>query len=206
MVDFDYSLYAEKSRTHASCNFDLDEHVRKFDLFEFCYDKSGTDRYGFLVVMNDRYLMGYNASYGLGTHIGAFARVMQNQNGGGIILNDQEAYSLSEMCSSKFIVSSIMHEYVGDMLIKENKYKNYMSFEFKNNSYNSEVINTFKKFYDENNSNIIYLANKFDFKVIFCYKRNEKLLFDKSSNLDNVYEFVTNMKNFNTRKRVNNGH
>ena len=195
----DYFLTRENRNSY---NFDLKEHMDSFDLYEFC-QRDMRDKYGFLVITPERYYLGYNANYGEGTHMGAFARVMKEILGGGVITNENDAVVLNDRCLDEYITANLINEYFGKYYLKEHESKSYMSFFLEKKDINNKELNVFKDFYDKYNNEIIFLANHFGFKVFFNYHKEGTSKLDISNSLDNVYDYLKERNSKVLRRKFN---
>ena len=93
------SYIARKNGNGSAYNYDLGPLIYNFSFDTFILDaeksKEGLQEHGaFLIITNNQYIIGYNAGYGTGTHISAFARTTKDMFGGGSILNQNEAFKL----------------------------------------------------------------------------------------------------------------
>ena len=200
----DYGYYFTRGNKKDSYNFDLSSHMKLFDLYEFCLNDN-KDKYGFLVITPEKYYLGYNARFGEGTHYGAFARVMKEENGGGYIFNEEDAARLSNACCDKYITASLINECRGRDFLLEHENRVYICFELGDKKFNQNFINIFTNFYNYYSHEISFLANHFGFKVYFSYYDKDKMQFDISNNLDNLYKYIMSRKDVKIKKRVNNG-
>ncbi len=194
------NYYLTRGSKINSYNFDLNAHVKMFNFYDFC-SCDYADKYGFLVIKPKTYLIGYNAGMGKGTHMGAFARVMKEELGGGVIKNESEAITLGKRCEDRYITANLINEYCGREYYREKQNRVYVCFSLGDKNVTDNMMRSFIKFYDDYNKEVDFIANHFGFKVYYNYFNNGITLFDVSNNLDNLCEFLTN-KNILIRKRT----
>lgn len=182
-------------------NYDLKPLVENFSFLDFIYDalkhrEVGNDFGAFLVMTNKQYVLGYNAGFGVGTHIASFARTFNDINNRGKVENDLEAIRLSTKCQKDYITARIMYECIGENENRVPIYSGSISFSIKSLPITPKQFEVFKKFYENYNDEIELVVKKCsinNFCVWFAYDTaNEKFCTNKSGNLDNLYKFLEN--------------
>ncbi len=196
----DYEGFIRRSNKGDSYNFNLESHIKKFDIYVF-FQCNLRDKYGFLVITPEKYLIGYNARYGEGTHIGAFARVYRDIHGGGKISGDKEAVYLGHKCIDEYFTACLVNEYRGNEILKEHNNRVYMCFEFADREIDDNSLKVFKKFYDDYNHEVSFLSIHNGFRVYFNHRENDVTLFDISNSLDNVYNYLMEKRDVKVRKK-----
>ena len=180
-------------------NYDLKPIIENFSFLDFIYDalknrEVGNDFGAFLVLTNKQYVLGYNAGFGVGTHIASFARTFSDLKGHGEVENDLDAIRLSTKCQKDYITARIMYECVGENENRVPIYSGSISFSIKKLPISPSQFEVFKKFYDDYNSEIELVVKKCsinNFCVWFTYDTDSsKFNVDKSGNLDNLYKFL----------------
>ena len=190
---------ARKSGNGSKYNYELKPLIYNFSFFDFIcnalQNKSvGNDFGAFLVLTNRQYVLGYNAGFGVGTHIASFARTFNDLKGRGRIDNDLEAIRLSEKCQKEYITARITYECIGE---NDNRIPNYsgsINFSIKNLPISQSQFDVFKMFYEKYNKEIELVVKKCsidNFCVWFTYQNEKgKQGINKSANLDNLYQFL----------------
>ncbi len=199
-----YDAYvSRKSGGGGAYNYDLGPLIYDFSFETFISDaekcKDGVQEHGaFAIITNKQYIIGYNAGFGAGTHISAFARTTKDLFGGGSITNQNEAFKLTGICCRNFITARIVYECVGYNDNRRPIYTGYINFNL--NEFNNKItpgqFETFKRFYNDYNEDIKYVTKKYGsnkFYVRFCYKDNlgngqENI----SDSLDELYKHLSN--------------
>lgn len=198
-----YNAYvARKSGGGSAYNYDLGPLISNFDLDTFISDAEKSkeriqDHGAFIVITNKQYIIGYNAGFGAGTHLSAFARVTKDLFGGGYIANQNEAFKLTGICCRNYITGRIVYECVGYNEYQRPIYSGYINFNLNefDNKITLEQFETFKKFYNDYNEDIKYVTKKYGlnkFYVRFCYKdSNGDGKENKSNSLDELYNHLS---------------
>ena len=189
-----YQNRNDKGRTY---NYDLSALIYDFDFYEFIdYAEKFKDElkdYGaFIVITNKQYIIGYNASFGEGTHLSSFARVMKDLKGGGVIINSQEAKQLTDECINKYITGRIMYERCES--VGRPKCEGHISFNLVGKTVSLEQLNVFEKFMDSYGLEIKRIIKKYGmdkFKIIVTYINDEGVLDSIYTDcLEDVYELL----------------
>lgn len=194
---------ARKNGGGSSYNYDLIPLIDNFSFDTFIQDaeksKDGLQEHGaFLVITNKQYIIGYNAGYGAGTHLSAFARTTKDMFGGGSISNQNEAFKLTGICCRNYITARIVYECVSYNENRRPIYSGYINFNLNefDNKITLEQFETFKAFYDDYNEDIKYVTKKYGsnkFYVRFCYKdQNDTGKENVSASLDELYNHLSN--------------
>lgn len=180
-------------------NYDLKPLIENFSFLDFIYDalknrEVGNDFGAFLVMTNKQYVLGYNAGFGVGTHIASFARTFNDINGRGEVKDNLEAIRLSEKCKKEYITARIMYDCVGENENRVPIYSGSINFSIKTLPITPSQFEVFKKFYETYNSEIELAVKKCsinNFCVWFTYDtETSKFNVNKSENLDNLYKFL----------------
>ena len=180
-------------------NYDLKPLIENFSFLDFIYDalknrEVGNDFGAFLVMTNKQYVLGYNAGFGVGTHIASFARTFNDINGRGEVKNNLEAIRLSEKCKKEYITARIMYDCIGENENRVPIYSGSINFSIKTLPITPSQFEVFKKFYETYNSEIELTVKKCsinNFCVWFTYDtETSKFNVNKSENLDNLYKFL----------------
>ena len=100
-------FYQNRNSNGDDYNYDILPLIENFDFYEFIdyaerFKEEIKDYGAFIVITNKQYIIGYNASFGTGTHLSSFARVMKDIKGGGRILDSNEAKLLTDECIKEF--------------------------------------------------------------------------------------------------------
>ena len=135
--------------------------------------------------------------------MGAFARVMKEIVGGGVITNENDAIALSEKCLNKYITAHLINEYCGRDYLMEHENRSYMSFFLEKTYIDNDTLKVFKDFYDKYNSEISFVAHHFGFRVYFNYREKNVAQFDISNSLDNVYDYLKERNAKVLRRKLN---
>ena len=194
--------------TGSTYNFDLFPLMKDFSFYDFCYECRQMDydlvkdHGGLLVITDKQYIVTHNSSFGLGTHMGAGARIYKDLHGGGEILTDQEAISLFAKCSNEYVTARFLYEYVGEDGYHRPIFQGYIHFDLirmgKNKEITEGMFNNFAQFYEDYAEEIKLVNKKYGLVVSFCH-RDEKgrTIRDESPNLDNVYNYLKTRVNKN---------
>ena len=200
MMDPNISGYINrKTGSGTKYNYELKPLIENFSFLDFISNalknrEVGNDFGAFLVLTNKQYILGYNAGFGVGTHIASFARTYNDINNRGKVENDLEAIRLSTKCQKEYITARIMYECVGENENKIPVYSGSISFSIKSLPISPKQFEVFKKFYENYNREIELVVKKCsinNFCVWFTYDtESSKFNVDKSCNLDNLYKFL----------------
>ncbi len=200
MKDSNISGYVNrKTGSGTKYNYDLKPLIQDFSFLDFISNalrnrQVGNDFGAFLVLTNKQYVLGYNAGFGVGTHIASFARTFNDLNGHGRIVYDSEAIRLSEKCQKDYITARIMYDCVDENENGSPIYSGSISFLIKNLPISPKQFEVFKKFYENYNSEIELVVKRCsinNFCVWFRYDTElSKFNVNKSENLDNLYKFL----------------
>lgn len=172
-------------------NFDLSELMANFDFFDFCDEAKGRgsmyqpEHGAVLVITNSQYILSYNSSFGVGTHMATLARIYADIHNYGFISDNIVASHLSSECESKYICARIFYE----------NNAGYISFNLAPSGYSNdltpEMFDVFSKFYHDYNEDIQEVCKKFKIEVLYKWQDNKgKTIRETSSNLDNLYQFL----------------
>lgn len=185
-------FYDRKKGKGSSWNFDLSPLITDFSFYKFIKENNDEEVGGFAVITNEQYIIGYNAGFGNGTHASSFARVMKDINGGGRINNATELMFLANECRQKFIVARIVFD----------NNQGYINFEFPN-KISDNMYNSFKRFYEDYNVEIIFVSKKYNFHVHFYDSLTKKSVIDYSLNSVDNYMRSNICLNENELKKEN---
>ena len=198
------AFFARKSGGGSKYNYDLGPLISNFDFDTFIRyaEKSKEelkDHGAFLVITNKQYIIGYNAGFGVGTHLSALARTTKDiLFGGGSISNQNEAFQLAGICCRNYITARIVYECAGYNEIHRPVYSGYINFNLNefDNKITLEQFEQFKTFYNDYNEDIKYVTKKYGlnkFYVRFCYKdQNGNGKENISDSLDALYNHLSN--------------
>lgn len=207
MINNNQRLYngyiARKSGGGSAYNYELEPLISNFNFDTFILDAEKSkdilpEHGAFVVITNKQYIIGYNAGFGAGTHISAFARTTKDLFGGGSISNQNEAYRLTGICCRNFITARIVYECVGYNENHRPIYEGYINFNLNefDNKITLEQFETFKTFYNDYNEDIKYVTKKYGLKkfyVRFCYQDQNGIgKENKSDSLDELYNHLSN--------------
>lgn len=187
-------------------NYDLKPLIDNFSFLDFVYDalkyrEVGNDFGAFLVMTDKQYILGYNAGFGVGTHIASFAKTFSELKGISKIDNDLDALRFSNKCQDDYITARIMYECVGENENRIPVYSGGIGFTIKKLPISPNQFEVFKKFYENYNKDIELAVKK-------CFINNFSVWFindtepgqsylDKSGNLDNLYSFLESHIDYN---------
>ena len=195
-------LYKKRSQ-RLIYNYNLYELINNFSFFDFCYEAKELenpmiDDHGAILVITDKqYILGYNALFGTGNHLGSEARIYKELHGGGNITDRKEAEYLGNLCKDNYIIARIVYEACGENENRRPLFDGYIHFYLHRNGVNKSVspgmYKSFMNFYNEYNEEISFLCRKFSFHVCceFLVNGREKHIF--SYNLDDVYKYLTSI-------------
>lgn len=189
------NYYAKALTVGDRANFDLKPLIQDFSFYDFCRNAKGSDNGAFLVITNKQYIIGYNAEFGQGAHVYAFARCMQDIKAGGYISTMREAFALDNELQRKYLAAKIVYE------VKRNDDSHlantdgYIKFTLTDYVQNKDIpmeqYELFQKFYREYNDEIKYVAKKFNFVVVYEYLDEAgNIEKDESQSLDNVMNYM----------------
>ena len=190
-------FYQNRSHNGRDYNYDLSTLTNDFDFYEFIdYAEKFKDElkdYGaFIVITGKQYIIGYNASFGEGTHLSSFARVMKDLKGGGIILNSIEAKQLTDECINKYLTGRIMYERCES--VGRPRCEGHISFNLVGKTISIEELKVFEKFMESYGLEIKRIIRKYGmdkFKIIVTYtNENGNLDSIHTDNLEDVYELL----------------
>lgn len=190
-------FYQNRNHNGRDYNYDLSMLTKDFDFYEFIdyaekFKEELKDYGAFIVITDKQYIIGYNASFGEGTHLSSFARVMKDLKGGGMILNSMEAKQLTDECISKYLTGRIMYERCESF--GRPRCEGHISFNLVGKTITIEQLNVFEKFAKDYGLEIKRIIRKYGmdkFKIIVTFI-NENGLLDSiyTDNLDDVYELL----------------
>ena len=198
MSDINIDNYYTKARDVGDrVNFLLAPLIDNFSFYDFCDHPQASDNGAFLVITNKQYVLGYNAGFGLGAHVYAFARCMKDIKGGGNILSNREAFQLENELANKFIQARIIYERYEDDLSHQVSNVGYIVFVLATNNGNKTFTNQqyeqFMKFYNDYRDEIKYVCKKFSFTVNYtCQDENGKICHNVYQDLENVKKYMEN--------------
>lgn len=207
MSENDVSAFlSRKSGGGEKYNYELTPLIENFSFLDFIYGALkykgiGNDYGAFLVITNKQYILGYNAGFGVGTHIASFARTFNDINNRGKVENNLDAIRLSTRCQKDYITARIMYECIGENENGIPIYSGSISFSIKNLPITPKQFEVFKKFYEDYNKEIELVIKKCsinNFCVWFSYDtETKKFNINKSNNLDNLYNFLESQIDYN---------
>ena len=188
-------------------NYDLAPFINDFSFYDYIdyaeRHKRDVDDYGgYVVITNNQYIIGYNSSFGSGTHLSSFARTMQDIKGGGKIYNIDDAMRLTMECFDNFLTAVIVYEQTRETINSDIEYRGYISFDL-TNGVSEDQIKVFDQFYEDYNDELTYVTKKFKgkFDVLYSYiDKNGKTKIVKSNNLDSLKECL--LTQINNDKKV----
>lgn len=189
-------FFQNKDSNRVNYNFDLSELTNDFSLFDFikngnvaCRENIGDDFGGFLVCTPKQYVFGYNSGFGVGPHIASFARTMKDIMGGGEISSIDEFTKLGTMCSENYLCGRLLYENVGLDEYGSPKLTGVLNILTKG-SIDSSTFLTFKKFYEDYNSEVKLVCKNLRgrFKVSYFDKDNHKKV--ETEALDSVLDYL----------------
>ena len=200
-------LYYQKGRNYGSLyNFPLKPLITDFSFYDFCESAYSPDHGAFLVITDKQYVVGYNAGFGEGSHLYAFARVMKDMHGGGDIKDEKEALKLDMDLESQYPFARIIYETYEDDSTHQTRNVGYITFIFatfgKNKTFTPLQYEQFMKFYEKYNEEIKFVCKKFNFYVNYTTRgETGSIEHHYSKNLDGVLDYI---KNHIVNKKVDN--
>lgn len=190
-------FYQNRSHNGRDYNYDLSTLTNDFDFYEFIdyaekFKEELKDYGAFIVITGKQYIIGYNASFGEGTHLSSFARVMKDLKGGGMILNSLEAKHLTDECINKYLTGRVMYERCESF--GRPRCEGHISFNLVGKTVTLEQLSVFEKFMASYSLEIKRIIRKYGmdkFKIIVTYI-NENGVLDSiyTDNLEDVYELL----------------
>ena len=189
------AYYGRKNGDGFYFNYELLPLIHNFEFLDFIATASNNDHGGFLVITNNQYIIGYNSGFGIGTHRVAFARVMKDLTGGGLIRSEQEVNKLYHDCTKKFITARITYDYRGMNESGLPIHNGAIYFKLpETNTITKEQFEVFKKFYEDYNQEIKIIIRKYGikkFNVQYEYIDEEGTKTMKIiTNLDELYIYL----------------
>lgn len=198
--NYERAFYNRKTGGGSNYNYELSPLIENFTFYDFVTtaEKSKEnlgDYGGFLVITNNQYIIGYNAGFGKGTHISAFARTMIDINTPSKrnITSDQDAIKLSRKCKQNYIIARIVYESHKDNETGKIECSGSITFNLcpLDGKITPSQFETFKQFYNDYNEDIKYITKKYSFYVTVDYKdeygkKQYKILKD----LDWLYNYL----------------
>lgn len=187
-------------------NFDLDELTNNFNFYDYCsdakYGEGDKDACAFLVISDNQCILGYNSNFGDGGHIFSFALVdnLIYHSGRNISKYDEVMKYAKELSSRCITARIIYNKNKNSINSHQSSSSGYMNFDLMNKKISSDQFKMFEKFYEKYNEDLEYVCKKFNFKIYFYYRKNEKLFCDENINLDDVYEYMKNNIDYNKEK------
>lgn len=199
----DNAFLARKTGGGSAYNYDLTPLIENFTFYDFVTKiENNQDHGGFLVITDNQYIIGYNAGFGSGTHLSAFARTIVDINEGPDrnIITDHEAIILSKKCSLNYITARIIYECVGEDIYGRQMYSGYINFNL--NEFGRKItpnqFASFKEFYDDYNEDIKYVTKNYNFTVSIHYTDEfGKKISKESKSLDELYYYLENNIDYN---------
>lgn len=193
------SYLARKSGGGSAYNYELAPLIKNFSFYDFVQEGErkkykAEDHGGFLIITNRQYIVGYNAGFGVGAHASAFARTMMDINGGGTMHTDADVFSKQSECKRNYITARIVYEYINDNINGRAIYQGYINFDLSHLGYKitPQQFECFKKFYNDHNDDIKYVANHNGFYVRFSYKDEKgNTQYNVSGSLDALYDYLS---------------
>lgn len=190
-------FYQNRSDKGKNYNYELNDLIRNFDFYEFIdyaekYKDELKDYGAFIVITGKQYIIGYNASFGEGTHLSSFARVMKDLKGGGTILNSFEAKHLTDECINKYITGRIMYERCESF--GRPKCDGHISFDLVGKTFTFDQLFVFQKFNEAYGLEIKRIIKKYGmskFKIVVNFINEDGVLDSLyTDNLDDVYNLI----------------
>lgn len=196
MKSNDLENYYVKGRTSGSkWNFDLQPLITDFNFYDFCCSANSSDHGGFLVITDKQYVVGYNAGFGEGAHVYAFARCMKDMQGGGDINSDKESFALDFTLEKEYLFARIIYEMYEDEVTHQKKHAGYIVFplaDFRNNkNITKGQFEQFLKFYEKYNDEIKYVYKKFNFVVDYTNYENDRVTHHYANSLDGLRDYLS---------------
>ena len=193
------AFYNNKNNEGSAYNYDLTPLIDNFSFYDFITyahknNLKDEDYGGFLVITQKQYIVGYNSSFGTGTHLSSFARTMQDLKGGGFISNLSDALYLTTECTDNYLTAVIVYENTLDNMNSKPIYRGYINFEVPDRI-SPKTYKVFEKFYEDFNEDIKYITNKYNtFEVIFNSKdQNGKKKIINSKDLELLKEYLNSI-------------
>ena len=192
-----------KTGNGSAYNYELSPLIENFTFYDFIDEakkEPPKDHGAFLVITNKQYIIGYNAGFGNGTHMSAFARTFKDINGGGIIGIEHDAILLSIKCQKNYLTAKICYESCRNNLYRNPNYKGTITFELSSIDYKitKEQFDVFEIFYNDYNEDIKYITKKNDIYVRFSYLDEKgNLIKSKTTDLDELYNYLLNNIDYN---------
>lgn len=192
-------FYQNRDENGKDYNYDITPLIHEFDFYDFIdyaerFKEEIKDYGAFIVITNRQYIIGYNASFGEGTHLSSFARVMKDISGGGIIINSEEANHLTNECTKNFLTGRVMYERCESF--GRPKCSGHISFNLVGKTITQEQLQVFEKFKEDYGLEIQRIIRKYGqekFKIIITYKNEEGILDSLiTDNLDDLYNLLLN--------------
>ena len=172
--------FLQKRDKGSDYNFELQPLIENFNFYDFVsyaeYGKKEMQDYGgFLVITDKQYVIGYNAWFGQGTHMGSFARTMKDMHGGGVISTQRDAFHLEFLCTRKYLTARIVYECLGTDEFDRPLYSGYINFGLSDYKPTPEQFEVFKKFYEDYNDDLKKVITKYGIKKFYVryYYKNE---------------------------------
>ena len=190
-------FYQNRNDNGRDYNYDIAPLIQNFDFYDFIdyaerFKEEIKDYGAFIVITNKQYIIGYNASFGEGTHLSSFARVMKDIKGGGNIINSEEANHLTNECMNNFLTGRIMYERCESF--GRPRCEGHISFNLVGKTITKEQLEVFEKFKEDYGLEIKRIVRKYGidkFKIIVTYKTQERQLETlNTDNLDEVYNIL----------------
>lgn len=203
------AYYGRKNGDGIYFNYDLFPLIHNFSFIDFIASATNFDQGGFLVITNNQYIIGYTDGFGLGTHRVAFARVMKDLTGGGLISSHEEAYKLSTECTKNFLTARITYDYRGCNSFGNSMHSGAIYFKLpENNTITKEQYNMFKKFYNDYYNELKILIRKlgiqkFNIQYEFMDEDNTKRI-KNTDNLDELYIYLEHQIDDNKTINIDN--
>ena len=192
----DNAFLDRKTGGGSKYNYDLEPLISNFTFYDFVTKIESSEEHGaFLVITNNQYIIGYNAGFGAGTHLSAFARTEQdiNDNSKSSINNDQDAIRLSRKCATNYITARIIFERTGENNYGRPTYSGYIHFNLKEfgGKITPSQFEMFKEFYEDYNEDIKYITARYNFIVSINYvDSNKKSIRKEAKDLDELYNYL----------------
>lgn len=187
-------------------NYEIAPLITNFSFIEFIDEgiRYGSNDYGaFLVITNNQYVVGYNSSFGKGTHMASFARTWADMNNYGEIRTDMEASGLSFLCEENCLTARIIYEKY------DNSYCGYIHFMIPKDGITFEQFEIFEQFYEDYNKEISLVVNRYginNFQVSFNQiDENGKTVNIIDKTLDGLYNYLKTRINSSKKIEMNAG-
>ena len=170
-LEIENGFGGRKSGTATDYNFDIEEMIRDFSFYDLIYktqDDQGENG-AFIVITDKQYVIGYNASHGIGSHQQSFAKCMAEFEGGKRVGGFQDSVYYSTRCEELFLTAKIVFRFAGMNENYQPTYDGKIIFILGNQKITPEKMQVFEKFYNDHNREITGVCRRYPFDVCFSY-------------------------------------